>query len=203
MPKKLFKNTVKVNFLENDEIQVEFLSEKLTLNHLKDPKEKLILREIRKIGWDVRAIKEFFPRILPDKTYETEKRVLAITDWTLASDQFSNTIWISEGAFNYKKKYDKKYEGVPPELSEILVHEMSHAVIFNNPIIQKERRILLERIGQSDFIPESLHIATEELNHGKIFQIIYSQLCEKYDIEHDPRYWRRSHKRDPFKKLRG
>ena len=204
MAKTLLKETAKVEFYPENRIIIGFHEMRMTLKMLKTAKEKRILRDIRKIRWDVRLMKEYFPEVLPDHTYQTSKRTLAITDWSLMNSNHPNTIWISRNAMKRYSLRTRKYNSKSFQecLTETMVHEMAHAVLFNNPIIHKRENDLKTRIENSDFIPESMYNENEELNHGKLFKIIYSQLAEKYRIVPDPRYWKKYHKRDPLKNLK-
>ena len=208
MAKTLLKGTVKVEFYPENRMIIEFHDMRLRPNMLKTPKEKRILRDIRKIGWNVRLIQEYFPEVLPNNTYRTAKYTLAITDWNLMHDKCPNTIWISKNAMKRHSCHIKKRGGIPEDMAETMVHEMAHAIMFNNPVIRKRENNLRARIEKSHSLSESMHAKNEELkelkelNHGKTFQIIYSQLTEKHETLADSRYWRKFHKRDPLKNLK-
>ena len=206
MAKTLLKGTVKVEFYPENRMIIEFHDMRLRLNMLKTPKEKRILRDIRKIGWNVRLIQEYFPEVLPNNTYQTARYTLAITDWNLMHNKCPNTIWISKNAMKRHSSRARKLHRMPESVAETMVHEMAHAIMFNNPVIRKRENDLRARIEKSDFLSESthcrMHAENEELNHGKLFQIIYSQLTEKYETLADSRYWLKFHKGDPLKNLK-
>ncbi len=224
MAKLLLKNTTEVKFNPDNTITVKMHDFPFTREMCGSETDKQLWDAYQDAGWHPRFIIEYFPKIIwlgkpgqGRRTYITDTDTMAITDWGIAKKQYPNTVWFSvqmlERSKREERKLQKKYG---PNLyvtgfEEIMVHELAHCIMLNkagtmgsenieNQIIALYRKSLLTDDEKRDL--SKLLQQKQEIEHGKIFRVLYSQFCEKYGVAHNPEYWERNHKRDPFKKMK-
>lgn len=144
---------------------IKYLREKVKPS----PKERVILAELNLYGYSVRYVLKGFHEYKAFREYgwENMSNTIALTNWV------NHLVVISWRAFLKEQKEMKA------TLLEILIHELSHVVMFSDPIHSPVKCKCYSNIPD--------HFGT---GHGLNFSEIYSEYCNRYSIRNpDKRYY--------------
>ena len=128
-------------------------------------KENEILREIESMGFRVCWIPECFENHKGVEESDSIAVTMAITVSFQAGERY---VVLSRSSIKEARRLSKKYKGRKITITEILIHELTHVLMFH----EKYER---NPYGIPDFLNRS---------HGMRFSEIYSDLVDKYKVRY-------------------